>query len=52
MNGGCAPFGMHRKSLVFFFLGFQEGDITLEVFYVSPEDDSDEEAQDNNQSLR
>lgn len=29
-----------------------EGDITLEVFYVSPEDDSDEEAQDNNQSLR
>ncbi|CAN7989381.1 unnamed protein product [Ixodes hexagonus] len=29
-----------------------EGDITLEVFYVSPEDDSDEETQDNNQSLR
>lgn len=29
-----------------------EGDITLEVFYVSAEDDSDEETQDNNQSLR
>lgn len=29
-----------------------EGEITLEVFYVSPDEDSEEETQDNNQPLR